>query len=176
VYRAIVLRRGGRWRADLPGGFAIFFAIAFVVGLKQDIREALPAAVWGSGALTLGLAGLWYVGWRSLQWLLVVDQRGVRMTNRAGRTIDLGRPRRIAHGRCDVLVSAGHMHRNAPQLWVSIETTDDRTFVFQRAMGVLDGLPGWPEARSPVTRDTFSSLGFDPVAFHAAATAVVAAA
>lgn len=164
-----MLRRTGRWRADLPGAFAIVCGIAWVAGLKQDIREALGAYVWGSLVLAVGFGVLWWLGWRALRWEIAADERGVRMTNRAGEVRELGVPRTVRHGQFSAMLTAGHARRNTQHLWLAIETADGTPIVFQRAMGALDrGPTDWPEEMPPVTRETYSSLGFDPAAMLAA--------
>ncbi|MBS1118990.1 MAG: hypothetical protein H6Q90_1218 [Deltaproteobacteria bacterium] len=166
-YVGYVLKRGGRWRADLPGAMALLFAIMFVAGLKPDLRHELGVFVYGSLGAALVFGYLWWLGHRSLRWNLTADATGVRLVDRAGKTVDLGIPKAIGHGRYAMLLTGGPARRLTPHIWVSIETRDGRTFVFQRAMGALEHVPKhWPEATSPRTSDVYSSLGFDPVAFH----------
>ncbi len=162
-----MLKRSGRWRADLPGAMTMLLGIMFIVGLKPDIRETLGVFVWSSLGAAVVFGYLWYLGHRSLRWNLSADATGVRLVNRAGKKLDLGIPKAIAHGRYAMLLSGGHARRLTPHIWVSVVTSSDQTFVFQRAMGALDHVPtSWPEATSPRTSDVYSSLGFDPVAFY----------
>jgi len=94
----------------------------------------------------------------------------IRLANRAGKTIDLGIPKTVHHGRYSMLLTGGHARRLTPHVWVSIESADGKVVQFQRAMGALDRVPThWPEATAPVRASmVYSSLGFDPVAFYAA--------
>jgi hypothetical protein len=169
-YRTYVLRRDGRWTADVPGAFAILCGVAFATGIGMGITDdpTLAAVVWGCLAATAVLGALWWRGYRALRWDLTVDERGVRLATRAGKAIDLGRPRAVTHGKHSLFVSAGTRGRTAPLLWVAVEAADGRTVVFQRAMGILDAVPAeWPAEAPPRTTDVFSSVGFDPVVFRA---------
>ena len=169
IYQGYVLKRKGRWRADLPGAATILFAVAFVVGLKPDIRKDLGVAVWGCLGAALIFGYLWRRGHRALQWQLTADEHGVRLENRAGKRIDLGIPKRVDHGRFSMLLTGGQARRLTPHVWVAIETIGGESVVFQRAMGALDSVPKhWPEGDPPRNTQVFSSLGFDPVAFLAA--------
>ncbi|HTJ47742.1 MAG TPA: hypothetical protein VL463_36850 [Kofleriaceae bacterium] len=166
-YVVSVLPRRGRWRADLPGAFAILFAIAWVTGVtSSEIRTELGAFVWGSLAAALALFWLARRGWYSLRWVLTVDDRGVTLANKTS-TIELGVPKSIAHGCYRMMLSAGKVHRSTPHLWIAVTSNDDRTIVFQRAMGLADHVPtDWPDAMPPASREIFSSVSFDPVFFY----------
>jgi hypothetical protein len=147
----------------------LLLGIMFVAGLKPDIRQELGVFVYGSLAGAAVFGYLWWLGHRALRWKLTADEAGVRLVNRAGKTLELGIPKTITHGRYAMLLTGGQARRLTPHVWVAIETGEGRTVVFQRAMGALDHVPKhWPEATSPRTSDVYSSLGFDPVAFHAA--------
>jgi hypothetical protein len=168
-YTCSILPLGGRWRADVPGAFSILFAIAFATGVvDSDIRTepTLRWFVWGSLAGAALMFWLARRGWYSLRWTLTVDERGVRLARANGDTIDLGVPASIAHGRLDVVLSAGKMARRTPHLWIAITSGQGRVVRFQRAMGIADRVPSdWPIATPPATREIFSSVSFDPVYF-----------
>ena len=168
-YAGYVLTRSGRWRADLPGSIAILFAIAFVVGMKPEIHSQLAVFVWGCLGGVAGFGYLWWRGHRSLRWRLTADETGVRLANRKGSSIDLGIPRSVDHGRLVLPLTGAQARRLTPHVWVSLVTADGKTVLFQRAMGALDSVPKhWPEANPPRTADVYSSMEFDPVAFHGA--------
>ena len=175
-YTCSILPRRGRWRVDLPGALAIFAAIAFVTGVfSNDIRTnpTLGPIVWGSGAGAVLLGLLARRGWYGLRWLLTVDEHGIRLHGRGKPTIDLGVPREVTHGRFKALITAGKMHRMTPHLWVAVTSSEGRTVVLQRAMGIQDRVPpDWPEATPPRVKEVFSSVAFDPVYFWERASAL----
>ncbi len=166
-YRCSILPRGGRWRADVPGAFAILFAIAFATGVVDgDVRNdpTLGWIVWGSLAGAALMFALARRGWYALRCVLEVVDRRVTLRRADGSTIDLGVPAAVAHGRLDLVLSAGKMARRTPHLWISITSGQGRVVRLQRAMGIADQLPAhWPIATPPETREIFSSVSFDPV-------------
>ena len=159
----------------MPGAFAILFAIAWVTGvLSSDVRTdpLLGKIMWGSLAAAGALFLLARRGWYALRWVLTVDDRGVRLASKH-ETIDLGAPRSVAHGCFRMMLSAGKVHRNTPHLWIAITGANDRTILFQRAMGIADRVPtDWPEAPPPPVPDVFSSVSFDPIFFYERARAI----
>jgi hypothetical protein len=167
-YSEKVMPHHGRWKADVPGAFAILAGIAFATGVtSSDIRtnETLGPIVWGSGAAAVLLGVLWATMRARLQWQLDVGDHGVRIIGggRGARTIDLGVPRSVRHGAFKLMLTAGHARRRTPHLWVAVEGADGRVVLFQRAMGVMDRVPDWPAGTPPASKDVFGGVPLDIV-------------